>query len=202
MKVLEDLNKMENIYPIYDQLLKREEQERLLNQDGRVFWFTGLSGSGKSTIAAAFERALYEKGYFVKVLDGDNIRSGINNDLGFSDEDRTENIRRIAEVAKLFLDSGVIVLCAFVSPTNKIRNQAREIIGEADFCEIFVDSPIDVCEKRDVKGLYKKARAGELKGFTGIDSPYEAPINPAVRLATVEKSISQSVDILLDLVIE
>lgn len=191
---------MENIHPIYDQLVKREEQERLLNQVGKVFWFTGLSGSGKSTIAAAFERSLFTKGYFVKVLDGDNIRTGLNRNLGFSLEDRTENIRRIAEVAKLFLDSGVIVLCSFVSPTESIRNQAKDIIGHKDFLEVFVDTPLAVCEKRDVKGLYKKARAGELKGFTGIDSPFEAPTSPAIHLTTVDNTVAENVSELIEFV--
>lgn len=193
---------MENIHPIYDSLVKREEQERLLNQQGKVFWFTGLSGSGKSTIAAAFERKLFDQGYFVKVLDGDNIRSRINSDLGFTIEDRTENIRRISEVAKLFVDSGIIVLCSFVSPTHQIRNQAKEIIGQKDFYEVFVDTPLEICEKRDVKGLYKKARAGEIKGFTGIDSPFEPPNNPDVRLTTVDTSIDQSISNLFELVLE
>lgn len=173
-----------NIHTIFDRLISREEQERLLNQKGKVLWFTGLSGSGKSAIAEALERQLYNQGYFVKVLDGDNIRSGINKNLGFSLEDRKENIRRIAEVAKLFLDSGVIVLCSFVSPTTEIRELAREIIGIDDFKEIFVDTPLEICESRDVKGLYKKARAGEIKGFTGIDSPFETPINPVLVLKT------------------
>jgi len=193
---------LENIHPIYDSLVKREEQERLLNQQGKVFWFTGLSGSGKSTIAAAFERKLFDQGYFVKVLDGDNIRSRINSDLGFTIEDRTENIRRISEVAKLFVDSGIIVLCSFVSPTHQIRNQAKEIIGQKDFYEVFVDTPLEICEKRDVKGLYKKARAGEIKGFTGIDSPFEPPNNPDVRLTTVDTSIDQSISNLFELVLE
>jgi len=181
-------NHNENIHPIFDRLISRDEQERLLNQKGGVFWFTGLSGSGKSTIAEALERELYNDGYFVKVLDGDNIRSGINNNLGFSLEDRRENIRRISEVAKLFLDSGIIVLCSFVSPTIEIRNVARSIIGSEDYKEVFIDTPLDVCEKRDVKGLYKKARAGEIKGFTGIDSPYEAPKDPALIIKTENRS--------------
>lgn len=193
---------MENIHPIYDQLIARDEQERLLNQRGKVFWFTGLSGSGKSTIAAAFERSLYEKGYFVKVLDGDNVRSGLNRNLGFSIEDRSENIRRIAEVAKLFLDSGIIVLCSFVSPTHQIRNQAKEIIGENDFLEIFVDTPLSVCETRDVKGLYKKARAGEIKGFTGIDSPFEPPKSPALILTTVDSTVEENVLKLFEIVLD
>lgn len=191
---------MENIHPIFDKLIQREEQERLLNQSGKVFWFTGLSGSGKSTIASAFEQTLFADGYFVKVLDGDNIRTRLNRDLGFSLEDRQENIRRIAEVAKLFVDSGVIVLCSFVSPTVEIRNLAKQIIGADDFLEIFVDTPIAVCEERDVKGLYKKARAGEIKGFTGIDSPFEPPQLPALRLTTVDTSIKESVQNLYKLV--
>ncbi len=179
-----------NIHPIFDRIVSRKEQERLLNQKGTVLWFTGLSGSGKSTIAEALERKLYNQGYFVKVLDGDNIRSGINKNLGFSLADRKENVRRIAEVAKLFLDSGTIVLCSFVSPTIEIRELAKEIIGTNDFKEIFVDTPLTICEKRDVKGLYKKARAGEIKGFTGIDSPFEAPINPALVLKTENITIA------------
>ena len=190
---------MDNIHPIHDIIIDRASQERLLNQTGKVFWFTGLSGSGKSTIAAAFEKELYKNGYFVKLLDGDNIRSGINRDLGFSIEDRQENIRRIAEVAKLFVDSGSIVLCSFISPTIQIRNMAREIIGKDDFLEIFVDTPLDVCEQRDVKGLYKKARRGEIKGFTGIDSPFEAPDAPALKLTTVDTSVESSVSGLIDL---
>ena len=190
---------MDNIHPIHDIIIDRASQERLLNQTGKVFWFTGLSGSGKSTIAAAFEKELYKNGYFVKLLDGDNIRSGINRDLGFSIEDSQENIRRIAEVAKLFVDSGSIVLCSFISPTIKIRNLAREIIGKKDFLEIFVDTPLDVCEQRDVKGLYKKARRGEIKGFTGIDSPFEAPDAPALKLTTVDTSVESSVSGLIDL---
>jgi adenylylsulfate kinase len=193
---------MSHIHPIHDRLLQREELERFINQNGKVFWFTGLSGSGKSTIAAAFERLLFERGYLVKVLDGDNIRNGINKDLGFSLKDREENIRRIAEVAKLFLDSGIIVLCSFVSPTIQIRNHAREIIGPKDFLEVYVDTPLSVCEDRDVKGLYKKARAGEIKGFTGIDSPFEAPINPSIHLVTVGKSVEDNTMELFNLVLE
>jgi adenylylsulfate kinase len=188
---------MHNIHPIFEQILSRSEQELLLNQKGKVFWFTGLSGSGKSTIAQAFEKELYNRGYFVKLLDGDNIRTGINSNLGFSLEDRKENIRRIAEVAKLFLESGVIVLCSFVSPTKVIRDMAKEIIGNGDFVEVFVDTPLEICEKRDVKGLYKKARAGEIKGFTGIDSPFDRPRNPDLVLDTVYNSVSDSITRLL-----
>ncbi len=182
-----------NIHPIFDRLVSRSEQERLLNQKGRVLWFTGLSGSGKSTIAEALERDLYNSGYLVKVLDGDNIRSGINKNLGFSLNDRKENIRRIAEVARLFLDSGIIVLCSFVSPTIEIRALAKEIIGVEDFNEIFIDTPLEICEARDVKGLYKKARAGEIKGFTGIDSPFEFPVSPRIVLKTENRSITECV---------
>lgn len=184
---------MDNIHPIFDKLVTRKQQELLLNQKGVVLWFTGLSGSGKSTIAAVLEKELYGKGYLVKVLDGDNIRSGINSNLGFSLEDRTENIRRIAEVAKLFLESGVIVICSFVSPTAKIRALAKQIIGKQDFKEIYVDTPLAICEERDVKGLYKKARAGKIKGFTGIDSPFEPPTDPSLVLSTVDKTIAASV---------
>ena len=184
---------MENIHPIYDAILSRKAQENLLNQRGKVFWFTGLSGSGKSTIASAFEKRLYERGYFVKILDGDNIRSGLNNDLGFSIEERKENIRRIAEVAKLFLDSGVIVLCSFISPSRDIRKLARDIISAEDFKEVFVDTPLEICEQRDVKGLYKKARAGIIKNFTGIDSPYEAPLNPEFILKTQNLTVEACV---------
>lgn len=189
-----------NIHPILDRLVSRQEQERLLNQKGKVLWFTGLSGSGKSTIAEGLERQLFNYGHFVKVLDGDNIRAGINRNLGFSLEDRKENIRRIAEVARLFLDSGVIVLCSFVSPTIEIREMARGIIGHDDFKEIFVDTPLAICESRDVKGLYKKARTGEIKGFTGIDSPFEAPENPTLVLKTENKSVAECVSEAMQLI--
>lgn len=191
-----------NIHPIVSGFVTRLEQERLLNQKGKVYWFTGLSGSGKSTVALALERALFDRGYITKILDGDNIRSGINSDLEFSLEDRTENIRRISEISKLFVDSGIIVLCSFVSPTNQIRTLAKDIIGKNDFNEIFVDTPLEVCEQRDVKGLYKKARAGVIKDFTGIDSPFEAPTNPAYILKTVNKTVEDCVSELLELVLE
>lgn len=185
---------MDHIHPIFHRLISRKQQELLLNQKGKVLWFTGLSGSGKSTIAEGVQKELYRQGYLVKVLDGDNIRSGINNNLGFSIEDRKENIRRIAEVAKLFLDTGIIVLASFVSPTREIRALASEIIGKDNFYEIFVNTPIEECEKRDVKGLYKKARAGEIKGFTGIDSPYENPESPFLTLNTVAQNVDQCIN--------
>ena len=165
-----------------------------MNQRSKVVWMTGLSGSGKSTIAAQLERTLLENGYFAQVLDGDNIRSGINNNLGFSLEDRQENIRRIAEIAKLYLNSGVITICSFISPTVEIRKYARDIIGSGDFIEVFVDAPLEVCENRDVKGLYQKARNGEIKEFTGIDSPYEPPVSPALTLQSSKETVQESVE--------
>jgi adenylylsulfate kinase len=159
----------------------------------KVFWMTGLSGSGKSTIANAFQNDLFQKGYQVYVLDGDNVRGGLNKDLDFSDQGREENIRRIAEVAKLFNDSGFIVITAFISPFKADREQARTIIGSDYFCEVFVDTPIEVCEQRDVKGLYKKARAGELQNFTGISSNFERPDSPDIVLNTVNDDIEKSI---------
>ncbi len=187
-----------NIHPIFERLLSREDKEKRLGQRAKVLWLTGLSGSGKSTIAQDLERQLYNAGYFPQVLDGDNIRVGINNNLGFSIEDRTENIRRIAEVAKLYLNSGIITLCSFISPTKEIRNFARSIIGPENFIEVFINTPLEVCEARDVKGLYKKARAGEIKGFTGIDSPYEAPKNPDIEILTADKTVEESSQQILD----
>lgn len=187
-----------NIHPIFDRLLQRDDREKRLGQRAKVLWLTGLSGSGKSTIAQALERKLYNEGYFAQVLDGDNIRSGINANLGFSMEDRVENIRRIAEVAKLYLNSGVITLNSFISPTIAIRNDARSVIGAANFLEIYVNAPLEVCEARDVKGLYKKARKGEIRGFTGIDSPYEAPGNPFLEIKTGELNLEESVDLIFE----
>ncbi len=183
----------ENIHPIFDQLIQRADRERFLNQHSKVLWLTGLSGSGKSTIAKHLERRLFEAGFFAQVLDGDNIRSGISKNLGFSEEDRRENIRRIAEVGKLYLHSGVICINSFISPTRAIRQMAREIIGPEDFIEVYINAPLEVCEARDVKGLYAKARAGEIKGFTGIDQPYEAPESPELEIRTDELEIEASV---------
>lgn len=186
---------MENhIHPIFDRLLTRQDREQRLQQNSKVLWLTGLSGSGKSTIAEHLERKLHNNGYFTQVLDGDNIRSGINSNLGFSLADRQENIRRIAEIAKLYLNSGIITLNSFISPTVEIRNFAKEIIGAENFIEIYVNAPIEVCEKRDVKGLYQKARKGIIKGFTGIDSPYEPPVNPAIEIKTDQLSLEKSVE--------
>ena len=183
-----------NIHPTFDRILQRKDKESLLQQKSLVIWMTGLSGSGKTTIAIALEQKLRDKGFLTQVLDGDNVRTGINNNLGFSENDRTENIRRIAEVSKLFLNCGIITINCFVSPTIEIRNQAKQIIGEDDFLEIYVKASVDVCETRDVKGLYKKARNGEIKNFTGIDSPYEAPVNPALVVDTSNQTVEESVE--------
>ncbi len=184
---------MNNIHPIFDKLLTKSDKELFLNQRGIVLWFTGLSGSGKSTIAEGLEKLLFSKGYFVQVLDGDNTRTGINKNLGFSIKDREENIRRVAEISKLFIDSGVICINSFVSPTIEIRQKAKDIIGSENFIEVFVNTPLEVCEARDVKGLYKKARAGEIKGFTGIDSPFESPLKADVELLTANQTVEESI---------
>lgn len=164
--------------------VSRDEREKLLKQKGALLWFTGLSGSGKSTIAFTLEHALVERGHLAYALDGDNIRHGLNKNLGFSADDRKENIRRIAEVGKLFVDAGIITCTAFISPYRGDRNDAREVVGNDHFIEVFVNTSLEVCEERDPKGLYKKARAGEIKGFTGIDDPYEAPENPELVIDT------------------
>ena len=184
--------------------ISREHRSRLLGQKGATLWFTGLSGSGKSTVVVALEGALYEAGRLSYRLDGDNVRLGINKNLGFSAEDRTENIRRIGEIAKLFVDTGVIALSSFVSPYREDRDTVRQLHEEAgmDFIEVFVDVPLDVAESRDPKGLYKKARAGEIKNFTGIDDPYEAPLNAEVILNSHEMSLQEEVDTLLNVLRE
>lgn len=191
----------EHIYPIFDKMLLRSDKEQLLNQKGLMVWFTGLSGSGKSTIAIALERELHKRGLLCRILDGDNIRSGINNNLGFSEADRVENIRRIAEVGKLFVDTGIITLAAFISPNNSLRKMAASIIGEKDFLEVYVSTPIEECERRDIKGLYAKARNGEIANFTGISAPFEAPEHPAVSLDTSSISLEDSVNTLLDIIL-
>ncbi len=192
---------MEHIYPIFDKMLARADKEKLLGQRGLMIWFTGLSGSGKSTIAIALERELHRRGILCRILDGDNIRSGINNNLGFTEADRVENIRRIAEVAKLFIDTGIVTLAAFISPNNDIREMAARIIGLDDFLEVYVSTPLEACERRDVKGLYAKARRGEIKNFTGITAPFEAPAHPALTLDTSVLSLEESVNRLLELVL-
>lgn len=192
---------MEHIYPIFDKMLTRADKENLLGQRGLMVWFTGLSGSGKSTIAIALERELQKRGLLCRILDGDNIRSGINNNLGFSEEDRIENIRRIAEVGKLFVDTGIITIAAFISPNNTLREMAANIIGKNDFMEIYVSTPLEECERRDVKGLYAKARRGEIKNFTGISAPFEAPVHPALSIDTSKLSVEESVAELLKLIL-
>ena len=195
------MEETKHIYPIFDRMLSRSDKEELLKQHSVMIWFTGLSGSGKSTIAIALERELQKRGLLCRILDGDNIRSGINNNLGFSAEDRIENIRRIAEIGKLFVHTGIITIAAFISPNNDIREMAANIIGKEDFMEIYVSTPIEECERRDVKGLYAKARKGEIKNFTGISAPFEAPQHPALSLDTSKLSVEESVNKLLELIL-
>ena len=192
----------ENIYPIYDQMMSREDKEQLLGQRGLMVWFTGLSGSGKSTVAMSVERELHKRGILCRILDGDNIRSGINNNLGFSQEDRRENIRRIAEVGKLFVHTGIVTLACFVSPTEDIREMARAIIGSEDFKEVFVSTPLEECERRDVKGLYARARRGEVKDFTGISAPFEAPAHPALSIDTSRLSLEESTMAVVEMILQ
>ena len=180
-------------------LVSRQKREEISGHPGLVIWFTGLSASGKSTIANALDLKLNEMGLNTYILDGDNIRMGLNKDLGFSPESRKENIRRISEVAKLFADSGTIVMTAFISPYLEDRKSAREVIGP-DYIEVFVNTPIEECVKRDPKGLYKRAIAGEIKGFTGIDAPYEKPLNPEINLDNL--SIERSVEIIINILKE
>ena len=191
----------ENIYPIYNRMLSRQEREKMLGQRGVMVWFTGLSGSGKSTVALGVERELHRRGILCRILDGDNIRAGINSNLGFSPEDRRENIRRIAEVGKLFVDTGVVTLACFVSPTEEIRQMAREIVGADDFKEVFVSTPIEECERRDVKGLYARARRGEVKEFTGVSAPFEAPQHPALSIDTSVLPLEESVARVVEMVV-
>lgn len=195
------MSALEHIHPIFDRILQRADKEALLSQQAKVIWLTGLSGSGKSTISQHIEKILHEMGYLTMLLDGDNIRTGINNNLSFSESDRTENIRRIAEVSKLFLNCGIITLNSFVSPTNEIRTLARNIIGASDFLEVYINAPLEVCEARDVKGLYAKARQGLIPDFTGITAPFEAPEHPALEIRTDQLTIEESVQKLLDFIL-
>ena len=182
----------------HEHTVKREERETLLKQKGVVLWFTGLPSSGKSTVANALSRRLHEEGRFCYVLDGDNIRHGLNKDLGFSPEDRKENIRRISEVATLFADSGAITTTAFVSPYREDRDFCRSLVGEGRFFEVFVKTSVDACEQRDPKGLYKRARTGEIKEFTGISAPYEEPLNAEIILDTETMSLEEEVNFIMD----
>ncbi|MEO2072866.1 MAG: adenylyl-sulfate kinase [Zunongwangia sp.] len=183
---------MGNIIP-QDYHISRKQRVKVKHHNSFVIWFTGLSGSGKSTLASLVEKELFEKGIHTYSLDGDNIRGGVNKNLGFTASDREENLRRIAEVAKLFVDAGIVVIGAFISPLESDRKKVENIIGARDFVEVFVDTSVEECEKRDVKGLYKKARSGEIKNFTGISAPYEKPINPDVIIETENTSIEESI---------
>ena len=186
-----------HIYTTFDKIKDRTAKELYLKQKGKVIWFTGLSGSGKTTLASKLEKRLFELNYFCQILDGDNVRSGINKNLRFTEEDRLENIRRIAEVGKLFMDCGIILICSFISPTNEMRTLAKEIIGENDFLEVFVNTPLEVCEQRDPKGLYKKARAGEIPNFTGISSPFEHPENPFIEVDNTDQNMDENIRMML-----
>lgn len=187
-----------HIFPVHNQILNRSDKEKLLNQHAHVIWLTGLSGAGKTTLATQFELELNKRGYLTQILDGDNMRTGINSNLGFTSNDRFENIRRIAEVSKLFVNCGIICINSFISPTKAMRDMAKQIIGEKDFIEVYVNASLATCEKRDTKGLYKLAREGKIKNFTGIDAPFEPPENPDVEILTGSFSIIDSVQIGLD----
>ena len=195
-------SKLNNLYPIFDTLVSKQQKEALLGQRGRVIWMVGLSGSGKSTLARAAEHTLHAQQKMTMLLDGDNLRTGVNNNLGFSQEDREENIRRAAEVAKLFAGAGVITICSLITPTQALRDLAQSIIRN-DYFEVYVDCPLEVCEQRDVKGLYAKARRGEISDFTGVSAPFEPPAQPNLRLRTDQQSLEEShqhlVNAILDL---
>ena len=188
----------ENIFSIFDDVLQRKHKEELLNQKSKVIWMTGLSGSGKTTIAKEVEKYLHSQGILSQLLDGDNIRVGISNNLSFSAQDRTENIRRIAEVSKLFMNCGVVTINCFISPTIAIRKIAKDIIGKENFIEVYINASLETCESRDVKGLYQKARKGEIKDFTAISAPFEVPKNPDLEINTSKLSIDESVQKVLD----
>ena len=196
------MNQNDNNIVWHNQSITKEKRLTLLNQKPCILWFTGLSGSGKSTIANAVEFELFKRGRKTYLLDGDNVRHGLNKDLGFSEQDRIENIRRIGEVAKLFVDSGLIVLTAFISPFKSDRQIARSLVKYDEFIEVFIDTPLEVCEQRDPKGLYKKARDGAIKNFTGISSPYEAPEEPQIHIKTDEHSIQECADIVINYLIK
>lgn len=196
-----DKKNQNQIFPVFDQIINRKDKEKLLKQKAKVVWLTGLSGSGKTTLGAALEKELYKKGFLTQILDGDNIRSGINKNLKFTQEDRLENIRRISEVTKLFVNCGVITINCFITPTESIRQIARDIIGEENIIEVFVNTPLEVCEARDTKGLYKKARSGELKNFTGISSPFEIPTHADIDINTSKFSLAESVEKMLELIL-
>ncbi|XAK38144.1 adenylyl-sulfate kinase [Campylobacter coli] len=191
---------MDNNLTWHASSITKAQRAKLKKQKPRVLWFTGLSGSGKSTLANAVEKKLFEQGFHTYLLDGDNVRHGLNGDLGFDEASRVENIRRIGELCKLFMDAGMIVLCAFISPFEKDRKLVKDLLEEDEYIEIFVDTSLEVCEKRDPKGLYKKARQGEIKNFTGIDSPYERPKNPHIRIT--KEDLNENVDMILGFLYE
>lgn len=182
----------------HESSVTKEDRQKLNNHKSGVLWFTGLSGSGKSTISVALEKKIHARGIRTYLLDGDNVRHGLNKNLGFSPEDRTENIRRIGEVGKLMSDAGILTLSAFISPYQEDRDQVRTLLEEGEFIEIYVKCSVDTCETRDPKGLYKKARAGEIKGFTGIDAPYEEPLDPEITIETDTQTLEESVQIIID----
>ena len=191
----------ENIHPDFDVTVSRKEKEKLLQQHAKVIWMTGLSGSGKSTIAKALEHELFKRNHVTTLLDGDNMRTGINSNLKFSLEDRFENIRRAAEASKLFLHTGIITINSTISPTREIRKMAQEIIGENDYIEIYINCPLEICEQRDVKGLYAKARNGEIENFTGISAPFEEPEAPHLEIKTDQLDVDSSVESLLNFIL-
>jgi adenylylsulfate kinase len=190
-------NDSKNITPIFDKMLIRSDKEKLLSQKSICIWFTGLSGSGKSTLAIEFEKELHNRGFLVKLIDGDNVRIGINKNLGFSEEDRNENIRRISEINKLFIENGTITINSFVSPTNDLRNLVKDIVGNVNYYLVYINASLDVCEKRDVKGLYAKARKGEISDFTGISAPFDEPQNAFLELNTSKSDIETCIKLLL-----
>ena len=192
---------MDNLFSTNHELIPKTEKEKLLKQKGICLWLTGLSGSGKTSIAKSIAKKLHSKGFITKVLDGDNIRLGINKNLSFSELDRIENVRRTAEISKLFVDCGIVTICCLVSPKKNMRTLAKEIIGEKNFYEIFIATSLEDCEIRDTKGLYKKARRGELLNFTGISSPYEEPVGPNLNIPTKGKNIEESSEILFNFVL-
>ncbi len=187
-----------NIFPVFDRLTSREDKEALLKQRGLAIWMYGLSGSGKTTVAIELEHKLFQKGFICQLLDADNVRTTINNDLGFSLHDREENIRRVAELNKLFIQNGVIVINCFISPTNSIRKMAAEIIGKKDFVEVFFNTPIEICNQRDPKGLYKKAMTGDIEEFTGVSSPFEMPDNPEMEIRTDISTVDECAQKIID----
>ncbi len=191
---------MENIHPIFNTILSGKDKENLLGQRGLVIWMVGLSGSGKSTLARSLEKELHNSGILTTLLDGDNLRTGINNNLGFTENDRTENIRRAAEVSKLFVQNGIVTICSLISPTEEIRKMAKEILGSHYF-EVFIECPLEICEQRDVKGLYAKARKGLIPNFTGIDSPFEPPKNANLVVNTAAGSESESLKLLIETIL-